>query len=213
VGHTVASSATVVASQWNWGQDSESTIQVTECFPRTKWQCRSCNYLSRRCTVERTQAASGVSDIVPGAQASMESGTPAHVAKECQVQGKPSASLGAAPRASSSLLACPTSAVSALSHCSASASLTGLVQACPSAPMTPACPCCFADRANVYPVPRYLVPAFCSTLTPCSQLPWPPGSVCSPHLSPLFPLVQYPDSRCLLCSFPLQVFVKISAPQ
>ena len=143
----------------------------------------------------------------------MEAGTPVQVGKACRVQGRPSASLRAAPRTSSSLLACPTSAISALSPCPASASLTGLAQACPSAPMTPACPCCFANRADAYPVPRYLVPTFCSTLTPCSQLPWPPGSVCPPHLSPLFPLLQYPDPRCLLCSFPLQVFVKISAPQ
>ena len=155
--------------------------------------------MSRRWTVERTQAASGVSDPVPGAQASMESGTPAQVGKACGVQGRPSASLGAAPRASSSLLACPTSAVSALSPCPASASLTGLAQACPSAPMTRACPCWFADRADAYPVPRYLFPTFCSTLTPCSRLPWPPGSICPQHLSPLFPLLQYPDPRCLLC--------------
>ena len=134
---------------------------------------------------------------------SMESGTPVQVGKACRVQGRPSASLGAAPRASSSLLACPTSAVSALSPCPASASLTGLAQACPSAPMTPACPCWFANRADAYPVLWYLVPAFCSTLTPCSQLPWPPGSVCPriyPHCS-LFCNILTPDV-CCADSFP-----------
>ena len=152
---------------------------------------------------------------MPGAQASMESGSPAQVGRACRVRGRPSASLGAAPRASSSLLACPTSAVSALSPCPASASLTGLAQAWPSAPMTPACPCWFADRADAYPGPRYLVPAFSSTLTPCSQLPWSPGSICPQHVSPRFPLLQYPDPGCLLCGLlsPLQVSVKISAPQ
>ena len=43
VGHPVAPSAIVVAPEWNWGQDPESTSQVTECFPRTKWQCRPHN--------------------------------------------------------------------------------------------------------------------------------------------------------------------------
>ena len=129
----------------------------------------------------------------------MELGTAVQVGMACRVQGRPSASLGADPRASSSLLACPTSAVSALSPCPASASLTGLAQACPLTPITPACPWSVTDRADTYPVPWYLVPAFCSTLTPCSQLPWPPGSVCPPHLTSLFPLLQYPYPRSLLC--------------
>lgn len=140
---------------------------------------------------------------MPGEQASMEAGTPVQVGKACRVQGRPSASLGAAPRASSSLLACPTSAVSALSPCPASASLTGLAQACPSAPMTPACPCCFANRADAYPVPRYLVPLSVQLSLPAPSCP---GllAVSAPRIYPhcsLFCNILTPDV-CCADSFP-----------
>ena len=136
-------------------------------------------------------------------QTSMESGDTSAGRRACRVQGRLSASLGAAPRASSSLLACPTSAVSALSPCPASASLTGLAQARPSAPLIPACPCRFADRVDAEPVPRDLVPAFCSALTPCSQLP---GllAVSAPSIYPhcsLFCNILTPDV-CCANSFP-----------
>ena len=90
----------------------------------------------------------------------MESGVWAQGGSTCRVQVRPSASL----------LACPASTVSALSHCPASASLEGLAQACPSAPMIPACPCWSTDRADAYPVPCDLVSAF--HLLPVAPASW-----------------------------------------
>ena len=114
----------------------------------------------------------------------MESGVWAQGGSTCRVQVRPSASL----------LACPTSTVSALSHCPASASLEGLAQACPSAPMIPACPCWSTDRADAYPVPCDLVSAFhLLPVAPASWLCLPPAFIptvpsstiylTSPHLN------------------------------
>ena len=186
VGHSVASSATVLGSQWNWGQDPENTGQVTERFPRTRWQCRPCNYVSRPWTVEWTQAAISICEAVPGAQASMESGVWAQGGSTCRVQVRPSASL----------LACPASTVSALSHCPASASLEGLAQACPSAPMIPACPCWSTDRADAYPVPCDLVSAFhLLPVAPASWLCLPPAFIPTVPSS----AISWPQMYAVLC--------------
>jgi len=126
----------------------------------------------------------------------MESGTWAQGGSTCRVQVRPSASLRAVPPASSSLLACPASTVSALSPCPASASLEGLAQASPSAPMTPACPCWSTDRADAHPLPCDLVPAFhLLPVAPASWLCLPPAFI--PIVSSS--AISWPQMYAVLC--------------